>query len=372
MKSPSEIAAQGVRDELHARAAFRELIKLAPAEVRVKIEADSSLQTDAMALQILNHCDTRYTSLPQEHALELVLAANIAAKNADPHLRLRIAKDIANAFRYLGRFADAAESLRCADRHVERTFAPAISAAAIEFGWIALLDDTDQRQNLEERVERTILGFERSGAADRAYQVRLYDAGMKYRRGEFVAALASSEDAAQRARVNGSIEGLARAQYNIGQCYRFWGDFSKARAQFAEAASTYIAAGLMGASGRSLRNAARMAIRLHGEMAVIEMEPAKQMFLKLGFAGEVCRSTLAVIEELLHQDRTARVAGFCAQFEDEVASLGLLSQAGNALRRLKEALDNGQVDHQLLTNIWDAFGQTYGLDNLSAMGTVRN
>ena len=370
--SPSEIAAQGVREELRARTAFPELIKLTAMQFRIEVENDGDLRTEAMARHILDYCDGRYTTMPTEHAVDLLRAADVAARDADPYIRLRIAKDFANAFRYLGHFAEAEAALRCAERHTRDTFAADVHAAVVEFGWIALLDDTCQRDRLDQRIDNTVSAFERSGAADRAYEVRLYDACVKYRRGDYLGAMAANKDAIRRARTSGSREGLGRAEFNTAQCYRYLGDFVKAKAHFVASASAYEKAGLAAASGRSMRCAVRMAIRLYGEMAVLKMDMVKVTFLRLGLAGEVCRSTLGVIEELLRYDPSADVSPLCVQLEDEIVSLGLKPLAIDAIRLMADATRNRALDEQLLKRVWDVFGQTYGLDNLSAMSTVRN
>ena len=372
MSSPDEVAAEALRDELRARAAFADLIHLPPTAFRTAVEGDPALRTEAMARLILDYCDDTYESMPPEHALDYLHAADAATLGGAPHLQLRVAKDFANTFRFLGRFREAEASLRVAERLIGCTFAQPIHEAVVEFGWLALYDDIGQPVDFEMRVESLIRAFEREGAADRAFVVRLYDAVMKFRRGDHLAALAAYEDAGQRAIARGSDEDLARAHFNRAQCYRALGDCATARVQFAEAADVLHRLGLTVLEARALRCAARMSIRMYGEAAIAEMEAPRNTFLALGLAGEACRTTLAIIEELVLHDRRANLAPLVRQLEEEIASLGLSTAAAGAMRRLREAVRDNRLSDEILDETWNAFGPTYGLNTVSAMEMVRN
>jgi len=79
MRSPSEIAADAIRDELYARAAFARVITLPAAEFLAAVKNDARACTEFMARHVLNYFDEHFQSLPPEHAIELVQAARVAA-----------------------------------------------------------------------------------------------------------------------------------------------------------------------------------------------------------------------------------------------------------------------------------------------------
>ncbi|MGZ5431784.1 MAG: hypothetical protein ACXW4P_21930 [Thermoanaerobaculia bacterium] len=148
------------------------------------------------------------------------------------------------------------------------------------------------------------------------------------------------------------------------------GDFTAAEMYFRKAARLHSRNGVVILQGKSLRFAARMMIRTRGDSAVCAMDTAKDIFLALGAAGEVCRSTLAIIEELLLRDASSDVRGYVHQLQDEATALGV-SRTLNAVESLKAAI-NGDVNLEILDEIWDAFGPTSGLPAVSATSTVEN
>lgn len=121
MKSPSEITAEAVQDELYARATFANLISRSACEFRTAIERDSRAQSEFMARYILDYYDEYFESTPPEHGLELIEAARLAARTGEPHIRCRVEKDFARILCYLGRFASSDATLRCASMLASRT-----------------------------------------------------------------------------------------------------------------------------------------------------------------------------------------------------------------------------------------------------------
>jgi tetratricopeptide (TPR) repeat protein len=372
MKSPGQIAAEALQDEVRARTAFPQLITLAPCDVRAAIQRDPQLQTEAMAWHLVDYCADRYESLPPEHMLELLYAADFAAAGGEPHIRLRIAKDFATALRHLGRFTDAEAALERARALIRCTFAAGLHQAVVRFASLALRNDIDPDDELGNEADEVVRAFEEHGALDRAYSARLYDAFMKGRRGEYVSTCAAYRDAARRAAAAGATEDLARAHYNIGFCLGALGDFSTARVHYAQAAAILHGIDAPAMEAKSLRGAARMTIQLEGAPGIAEMERVKELFLALGMAGEVCRSTVAVMQELLRRDPASNLGPLFRQLEEEITSLGLVPVAAEAMKLFAEALRTERVTDQILLDAWDVFGPTYALPAISAMTTVRH
>lgn len=115
-----------------------------------------------------------------------------------------------------------------------------------------------------------------------------------------------------------------------------------------------------------------MAIRIQGEPGVAQMERPKEMFLQLGAAGEVCRSTVAIMEELVLRDPGSDIRAYVGQLEEEAAAMGVLQLAHDAIALLKEVMAAGTVDAEILDRVWDAFGPTSGMPAISAVETLQN
>jgi tetratricopeptide (TPR) repeat protein len=370
MKSPSEIAAEAVRDELYARATFARLIALPAVEFRAAVERDPRAQTEFMARHILDYREERYDSLPLEDGFLVAEAASIAASTAEPHVRCRAEKDLANSLRYLGRFADARAALERSAALARQTYCPGIHAAAVHFGLYALHEEVAHSEEAAQHESLALNGFEKNGAYDRAHVVRLYHAAMKSLRGEHAQALAVHQEAARRSLQFGCEEQLGRDYYNIGHAYRGLSDFSAAREYFVRASRIFRRQSKPALEARALRCAARMTIRLKGEAGLDQMDVAKRAFLVLGLAGEVCRSSIASIEELREQN--VDLLEHCRELEREAYELGVLSTVRVAVERLSEAAREGEVTDDLLTQAWEAFGRKSTLGAISGVELVRN
>jgi len=198
--------------------------------------------------------------------------------------------------------------------------------------------------------------------------VQLYYAYINFKNGQCLAALAAYQDAAKRATIAGLKIDRSLAHFNIAQCYRVLGDFRAARAHFGKAAS----GGSPALRARAMRCVARMSIRMHGPRSIVEMNRAKESFVLLGMAGEICRCTLAIMEELIRFDPTINLSTFRDQLREEIAFLGLMPAAAEAVTLLNRALDSGSVAEPDLQAIWNVFGPNYAASWVSGMETVRN
>ncbi|MGZ5446084.1 MAG: tetratricopeptide repeat protein [Thermoanaerobaculia bacterium] len=372
MRSPSEIAAEALRDELYARATFAKLIVLPAQDFRAAIEHDPRAQTEFMARHILDHFSQFYTSIPSEHAVELVEAARTAARSGEPHLRCRAEKDLAFVLCSLGRFANADSALRSGESLASRSIALEPHQAALAFVREVLCDTLDDHDQTTRYLEQTITVFEKHGAHDRVSAAREYDAFRRASRGEYAVGLAIYQDVARRARELRCADEMSRAYYNIGLCYRSLGDFPAAERSFRKAARIHKKRGVVVLEAKTLRCAARMAIRMRGDAAVVTMDPAKDLFLTLGAAGEVCRSTVAIIDELLLRDPETDVRSYSHLLAEEAVALGVISLALPAVDSLHAAAESRHVTAELLQETWDAFGPTCALPAISAVATVNN
>jgi tetratricopeptide (TPR) repeat protein len=371
MKSPREIAALAVQEEIYARAVFERLIHLHPSAFLPALQHDPAACTEAMARLILDYVDESYITMPPEHALELVGAAELAAANAEPHIQLRVAKDLANTYRYLNRFADAEAALKRAESLVSQTIATELHRAVVDFAKLALYHDIERAVSWSDLVEDVIRRFEESGAADRAYTVRLYDACVSHWMGRHLAALVAYEDAIRRAQTHGSQTDVARAFFNVAIILRALGDLSRARACFAKAALLQRACGSAADEAVALRCVARLSIRMHGTSRICEMDAVKNRFLELDLAGEVCRCTIAIMEELIRRDPTSNLAGLGRELDEEMLTLGVTPMT-SAINSLHESVHANCVTDEVLREAWDAFGPSQAFTTISAITTQRN
>jgi tetratricopeptide (TPR) repeat protein len=369
MRNPDEIASQAVEDELYARAMFPKLISRPPADFRSAVEKDPRAQTELMARHILDHYEENYLSLPPEHALELLMGARMAARDGEPHVRCRVEKDLTNVFRTLRNFGSAEGALSRAGAFADRTLANGVHHGMVAYARMGLLDSTDHPEEALQSGEEAIRTFEKNGAYDRAHMVRLYDAWMKSLAGHYAQALDAYEDAAGRALECGSFECVASAYYNIGQCYRGLSEFAAAKNYFAKAAGIFGRIGSPSLEAVSLRCLARMSIRMNGEAGIADMDVAKMAFLGTETGGEVCRSTLAIMEELLFHDPLSDLNGHYRLLESEALELGVLNVGDGAIYRLKEAIQVRRVTKEALADAWEAFGPMAGI---SALAMVHN
>ena len=273
---------------------------------------------------------------------------------------------------YLTRFSAAQTAIQSARTLAARTFAPAPHQAMVAFAHAVLCETMDNHEQATHYLEFAIRVFDTHGAEDRAYKAREYDAFRRVWRGQFAHGLAAYQDAARRARDLRCMEDLGRAYSNIGHCYRGLGDLVGAQRYFRGAARVYRCSGLPALEAKALRCVARTAIRIHGEASTPEMEKARDVFLGLGAAGEVCRCTVAIMEELVLRDPRADVRVHIVALEEEAAALGVLSRVSSEITLLEKAASTGEVDTQILDAAWDAFGPTSGLPAMSAVETVLN
>jgi hypothetical protein len=125
-------------------------------------------------------------------------------------------------------------------------------------------------------------------------------------------------------------------------------------------------------AAKALRCIARMAIRMNGEAGVLEMEDAKSAFLALGMAGEVCRSTIAVMQELHRMNPKADLTFYAQEIQFEARSLGVLSISLAAIRRLQEVIRTREVTEEILEETWEVFGRLTFFGAMSGVATVRN
>ncbi len=366
------MAAEALRDELYARATFAKLISLPAHEFRAAIESDPRAQTEFMARHILDHFDEFYTNIPPEHALELVEAARTAARSGEPHLRCRAEKDLALALCHLARFTNADSAIRSGESLASRSIAPEPHHAVLAFMRAVLCDTLDDQDQTARYLEQAIMVFEQHGAHDRAHRAREYDAFRRASRGEYAVGLAIYHDVARRARELRCADEVARTYGNIGVCYRALADFPAAEGYFRKAARIYRKSGVVVLEARALRCAARMAIRMRGEAAIVTMDPPKDLFLTLGAAGEVCRSTVAIIDELLLRDPETDVRPYSSLLAEEAVELGVISLVLPAVDCLHAAAESSRVTAELLQETWDAFGPSCAFPAISAVATVMN
>lgn len=373
MRTPREVAAQAVRDELYALATFATLIALPPGAFRSTIESDPLARTEFMANHILNFYDDHYDDITPSYGLELIEAARVAAQGGEPHVRFRAEKELANELRRHGRFAEAESALERAEALAAQCCARGAHVGVAIFGRMALCSDLGMIDRAMEYAVRAISTLEENGLDDRAYDVGQFLAYMRYRQGgDNLLGLRSCEDALRLARETGSTLDIARARRNVGFSLRALGDYASAYRHFMEAAHEFRAGGASAPEAQALRCAARMAVRMHGASEAREMETAKALFLALDLAGEVCRCTLAVIQELIGSDPQMNVGHYCEQIEEEASSLGVLSAVRDSIERLKKAAADGHVTQEILAATWDAFGPSYSMPAVSDMTIVRN
>ncbi len=372
MKSPKEIAAEALRDELYARATFAKLITLSAQEFRAAIENDPRAQTEFMARHILNHVEEYNDGIPPEHGLELVTAARLAARAGEPHVRCRAEKDFAMSFSHLGRRTSAEAALQAAKELAAQTLAPLAHEPVLQFSRAVLCHAAGYANRVTRYLERAIEGFAEIGARDRADSVREFDAFRRLIRGEYISAMAAYEELARRARAQRSAAKLATTYYNIAHCHWGLSDFASARRYFSRSARLHNVTGRILPEARALRCVARTSIRIHGVSAAPQMDRPKTLFLGRGAAGEVCRSTLAIMQELLLRNPESDICPYIAQLEEEALTLGVEAEARSAVSCLNAAAREGQVNAQVLQKAWDAFGPTCEFSAISAVAMVAN
>ena len=273
---------------------------------------------------------------------------------------------------YLGHFRSAEAALEGAEAFASQTLAPSVHEPVLQFSRAILCHATGDATRVTRHLERAIEGFEEIGAQDRADSVREFDAFRRLIGGEYISAMAAYEELARRARAQRSDAKLATTYYNIAHCHRGLSDFAAARRYFSGSARLHNATGRIIPEARALRCVARNSIRIHGVSAVSQMDRPKTLFLGMGAAGEVCRSTLAIMQELLLRDPESDISPYISQLQEEALTLGVEAEARSAVSCLNAAARKGQVNAQVLQKAWDAFGPTCEFSAISAVAMVSN
>lgn len=371
MNPVEDVIAKAVRDELYARALFDTLIGQPTHVIRFTIENDPDAQTEFMARHLLDYRQNNFDSIPNRYSLELLEIARIAARDGEPHVRCRVEKDFGVVSGYLGRFADAQAALRCAASFARQTHAQKVHGAIVDYARAIVCDVMDDLDGAKRYADRAIETFEECGASDRAYTVCEFDAFCHARRGASAHGLLAYAEVIRRAEKAQSKIDIARGYYNMGHCYRDLNDLIAARRFFMKSARVHRAIGNAVLEARAARCAVRATIRMHGTEAVSEMDFVKNLFLAVGAAGEVCRSTIAIMQELL-PDAGTDFRPYCVQIEEDARALGILAPAAETIHRLSAAAQNNTVTDHLLQEAWDAFGRSWAISDISGAMTVRH
>jgi tetratricopeptide (TPR) repeat protein len=370
MRTPNEIAEQAFRDEAYARAAFVDLIKLPANEFRAAVKRDRRAQSEFMAKRILDYLDEHHRSVPPEHALELAEAARLAARRGEPHVRCRAEKTLGIALNDLGSQRSAGMAASRARALTAKCLAPGPHRAMVVFMRALISDAAGRLAQAKRLVERAALEFDKNGAHDRAFRVRQFEAYRRVQYGDYLSGLVAAKEAAYRARQAECVPEEAHAYYNIGIFYRGLSDFPAAQRFFRKSANLYRRLGSTILEAKSLRCVARMSIRMKGESVILEMDPSKDLFVSLNAAGEACRSTVAIIQELIGRDSATDIRPYCKLLEEEGRTFGVLLPVRCIIDRLYAAAVDRTITDEFLQEVWDAFGPTHVQTCISAVATV--
>ncbi len=356
MKTTNEVVTAGVRAEMYARLALPRLLAMTPTQLRAEIAADPDAQTESMARLILDYVEEKAGSLRPADAFQLVSAAAAASGCAQPHTCCRLWKETANVQRDLGAFVAARESLDRAHAYALQTLAPWLHVGVVALGRAALARDLDRTAEARDCVLVAIAAFDGVGATDRADDAREILTAIEYTAGNYLLALNGYRAALRRAQKRTEQE-QARVLGAVAACLMRLGAYDEATEQYGRALELQQRHGLSAMVARSMMGLARCAIAAHGMAGLSAMTDAKREFVRLGMAGEACRTSVAAMEELMRRGDDCDMSPFCRQIATDALSLGMQVVYADAIAKLRDAQSSKALTLEVLQEAWMALAE---------------
>lgn len=357
-----ETLALKARLDAEDRAAERLLAPLLSSPIRFR-EANISENPKARHAGVVRYLCTAAHRLHEERPQFSLLLARTAYAIAfelenTPHSVRRLSmalslREAANAFRYLGRFAEALTALRDAEKLLDES--PGSDPHDLAIVWLIRATVFTELGRLEEAqtfARRAAQVFRDYGDRDREFTALLVEAHCLYFAGDNAAAATAYEALAARARAEGNRDLLAHAVNDAASAYLNLDEFEKAERYYIDALVLFDELGLTIEKARVGWSLALVLVR-RGDLAngADRLDAARAELHHLGLLHDHGLATLDWAAARLALGETAGVAEACKSIVIRFESEGMMKNARLALAYVQEALARRTATPALLQQV---------------------
>jgi tetratricopeptide (TPR) repeat protein len=324
----------------------------------VDVDADTRFHTAGVVRKLCRAAHARHEQQPQfslriaEAACRIALGLPKRSKDRRSVLALAI-RERANAFRYLGRFAEGLRSLNDAERLFDQS--PGTDPLDRAVVWYIRATIYMKSERLREGAAlagEAALIFRSYGDTLRELSAVMAEACCLALNGDPLKAVGAFERVISIARSTGEREMLARALQNAGVSYLASGDPSNALRHLVEAMGIFDEIAL---PTERARNMWKLATALAAEGRLSEsarqLENARVELLRLGLVNDAALATLEWAEVQLALEQTEGVADACGSIVFKFESEGMRRSASLALAYLHESLRSGSVTRTIVREV---------------------
>jgi tetratricopeptide (TPR) repeat protein len=351
-----------VRLDEEDRAAERLLAPLLTSPLRFRdanIAENPRAQHAGVVRQLCAAAHRRHEEEPPFSLLLARTAYAIAFKlTSSPHMPRRLClalalREGANAFRYLGRFAEALKALKDAEKLFDES--PASDPHDIAIVWLiraTVFLELGQLDDAQLTARRATQVFRDYSDRLRELLARLVDASCLYLTDNNVEAAAAYEDIATLAQAEGIPSVLARARNDAANAYLNLEQFELAERCYIDALVLFDELGLVTEKARVGWSLALVLVR-RGELAhgAEQLDAARHELQRLGLLHDSSLATLDWAAARLALGETAGVAEACKSIVIRFESEGMMRNARLALAYVQEALARQTATPVLLQQV---------------------
>jgi len=346
------------RENAEAEALLSPLLK-SPLRFRgAEIDSDSRFHTAAVVRHLCLAAHARHEKQPQFSMVITNAACRIALQLPKTGTERRdvlalAVRERANAFRYLGRFAEGLKSLDDAEKLFNQSpGSDPFDLAIVSYIRATIYLKCGRAAEGLPLAKGAALIFQEYGDSRRELAAVMAEAVCLIYTGHPREAADTFERVASIARATEQPEILARALQNAGEAYLAASNHGQATPRLIEALALFDNLGLATERARSVWKlaSARVAEGALREAAE-QLERVREELTQLGLTNDAALATLEWAEVKLAIGETSGVAESCASIAVDFESEGMLRSARIALAYLQEALHTGAATPYVVRHV---------------------
>jgi len=252
----------------------------------------------------------------------------------------------------IGKYKDAAQSLRQAERAYEQCTDAQWDLASVWLLQAVMLTETEQPAAAQPLAEAAARQFRRFKDVERELHAQLSLSHILYVRKKYEAAARTAESIAGRARTHQEPSLLAIALGNAGEAYLLLQEYSRAVPCFVEAHSIWEELGMEVDRVRMTWCLATVDVETgHLDAGIEGLERAYRAFEALGVVNDAAQARLQLGETLLLAGRPGSVPELLQNVVVTFASEDMMRNARIALAYLHEALAQRRATPELIRHV---------------------
>jgi tetratricopeptide (TPR) repeat protein len=307
-----------------------------------------ALRNNAALEQMSEEVRKRIERKPVEALAIANLAASIAESlpaNAYPpevmaQIRSTALRDRANALRYLGRLAEAFDSIETAESRLGDFPGASHDRAIIWMVKAMIQGQMDLFEEAEQMITSASIIFADVNDLSRFFQAGLVYGNLLGRQKRYDDAQRIFRDLLGVATSTGDEETQARLYNNLGHCAVYLDDYAGANIHFSESIARFTDLGLLAEVPRTNLGAALVLIgKGQVDSGLARLEDARRAFIALSMMGEAGLCALRIIEVLIDRGDTEQARALTGIVIDEFEAAGLDTRAVQAVASLQSSID---------------------------------